>query len=91
MDTDTVGLPSRRVAYRLRAAREEATQVTRRRECEACGERRACAPLDILAFSEEQQWFCLTSCWTYQLGVRHGEQGAARRVSRLVEEAFRVG
>lgn len=85
---DRVDLPPRRVAYRLRAVRLEVQPFARRRKCEACGEQRACAPLNLLAPEIVQQWFCLTSCWAYQLGVKHGEEGAARRITAMVEGAF---
>lgn len=85
---DWTELPPRRVVHRLRAVREEVHDSARRRRCDACGELRLCAKLNLLAPEEGAEWFCLTSCWTYQMGVTHGHQRAARLLRALADRAL---
>lgn len=86
MDTFS-GLPDARQAYVLRCAQTEAVTLARHVQCEACGEERLCARLEPLAF--EERWLCLSSCWTYQLGLLHGRRSATRELRSLVDEFAR--
>ncbi len=83
MDT-FAGLPAARSAYALRRARAEACMLTRRLRCDGCGEERTCARIEPLAF--EARWYCLRSCWSYQLGVLHGQRAAAQKLRALVDD-----
>jgi hypothetical protein len=83
MDT-FVGLPAPRTAFALRRARAEAELLTRRLRCDGCGDERECARVEPLAF--EARWYCLDSCWSYQLGILHGQRAAAQRLRALVDD-----
>ena len=75
-------------AWKLESTLREQGGLVRRRRCMSCERVRRCVRLELLRMPE--RWFCVSSCWRYELGVLHGKRWAYRELTEslglLVDE-----